>query len=142
MVERVQRRATKLVKSLANLPYSERLRELDLPTLHYRRQRADIIQLFKITHGFDKVRVNNHCNLCGRAMFKPSLATNTRGHQFKYQIQKATGPRAHFFPTRVTPAWNKLSQTTVNSKTVKEFKTRLGQEWGRHPDLFEYKFTY
>ncbi|CAH1269255.1 Hypp4131 [Branchiostoma lanceolatum] len=165
MVERVQRRATKLVKSLANLPYSERLKELDLPmaTLHYRRQRADIIQLFKITHGFDKVRVNNHCNLCGRAMFTPSLATNTRGrenetvkvsqlffaarqdktrHQFKYQIQKATGPRAHFFPTRVTPAWNKLSQTTVNSKTVKEFKIRLGQEWGRHPDLYEYQFTY
>jgi len=141
-VERVQRRATKLVKSISHLTYPERLKELELPTLHFRRQRSDIIQLFKITHGLDTVRVNNHCNLCGRAMFTPSLASNTRGHQYKYQIQKATGPRAHFFPTRVTPAWNKLSQSTVNSKSVKEFKTRLGQEWGLHPDRHEYHFSY
>ena len=35
-VERVQRRATKLVPELRNLPYPERLQTLNLPSLYYR----------------------------------------------------------------------------------------------------------
>ena len=36
-VEKVQKRATKQVKSLRGLPYEQRLRKLNLPTLRYRR---------------------------------------------------------------------------------------------------------
>ena len=48
LLENVQRRATKLVPDLKMLSYQERLRELNLPTLYYRRNRYDLIQLFKI----------------------------------------------------------------------------------------------
>ena len=40
MIENVQRRATKLVSTLKNLNYSERLKRLGLPTLEYRRERT------------------------------------------------------------------------------------------------------
>ena len=49
-IEAVQRRATKLVPNLADLSYPQRLRHLGIPSLQYRRIRADMIQVYKIMH--------------------------------------------------------------------------------------------
>ena len=57
-IENVQRRATKLVRACKNFSYPERLRKLGLPTLEYRRKRSDIIQVYKILNGIDKVDKN------------------------------------------------------------------------------------
>ena len=54
-VEKVQRRATKMLGHLKNLPYPERLRRLKLPCLEHRRKRGDIIEVYKYRHGFYKV---------------------------------------------------------------------------------------
>ena len=50
VIEKIQKRATKLVIQLKNLPYTERLKELDLHTLKYRRIRGDMIEIFKTIH--------------------------------------------------------------------------------------------
>ena len=55
MIENVQRPATKLVTSLKNYSYPERLKKLGLPTLEYRRERADLIQVFTILNNIDLV---------------------------------------------------------------------------------------
>ena len=49
-IEKVQKRATKLVISLKKLPYKERLLQLNLHTLKYRRLRGDMIEVYKIIH--------------------------------------------------------------------------------------------
>jgi len=46
-VERVQRRASKMIPSLRDRPYEERLLSLKLPTLYYRRRRGDMIQVYR-----------------------------------------------------------------------------------------------
>ena len=49
-IEKIQKRATKLVIKLKNKSYIDRLIYLNLPTLKYRRLRGDMIEVFKITH--------------------------------------------------------------------------------------------
>ena len=60
MVENVQRRASKLIPGFKNLPYPERLKQLELPTMAYRRHRGDMIEVFKIQKGYYDEDVNIH----------------------------------------------------------------------------------
>ena len=74
-VERVQRRATKLVKSIQHLQYPERLKQLNLPSLQFRRKRGDMIQVFKIINNIDRVNVHH--------FFQTVDNRATRGHPHK-----------------------------------------------------------
>ena len=66
-----------IVISLKHLPYIDRLQQLKLPTLKYRRLRGDMIEVFKIVHNYYDpgavVKLNFH----------PFSAT--RGNRFKLQ---------------------------------------------------------
>ena len=48
-------RATKIIPELANLPYEERLRQLNLTTLEDRRDRGDLIEVYTMLHGFENI---------------------------------------------------------------------------------------
>ena len=50
--KKVKRRTSKRLLGLASMPYEDRLRELKLPSLYYRRFRGDTRQIFKLIHGF------------------------------------------------------------------------------------------
>ena len=57
MLEWVQGRATKMISSLRNLSYKERLKSLGIFSLRRRRLRGDMIKVFKMIHGIDKVNL-------------------------------------------------------------------------------------
>jgi len=50
-LEKVQKRATKMIPALKNLPYKDRLKACNMSTLHYRRVREDMIETYKILSG-------------------------------------------------------------------------------------------
>ena len=141
-LERVQRRATKLVPELKHLPYITRLKQLNLPTLKYRRRRADIIETYRIITNQHSINGHCHCTICPtKQLLELSSNTNTRGHQYKLKTQITTGVRRHFFSTRVTSDWNKLQEATVTSENINIFKSRLEKEW-TDEDKFNYTFSY
>ena len=57
-LERVQRRATKMIPKLRNISYEMRLKECGLTTLETRRLRGDQIEVFKIVNGYENIDRN------------------------------------------------------------------------------------
>ena len=78
-IENVQRRATKLVKNIQHLSYSDRSRYLGLPSLQYRRLRSDMIETLRIINNIDKVNSNK---------IFPQNENTTRGHKHKIYKKK------------------------------------------------------
>jgi len=74
-VEKVQKRATKLVHGCKHLAYAERLKYLKLPTLKYHR--GDIIETYKIIHGLYDTAVAPSLMM--------SQVSHTRGNMYKLQ---------------------------------------------------------
>ena len=136
IIEQVQRRAIRLVLETKGLPYNNRLIELRLPTLNFRRQRTDIIQTFKMIKRIDSVKQDCRCPQCPSKLVLKKASGTTRGHSEQLQTQRATGYRHHFFLTRVVKMWNSLSDDTVQARTVNELKSRLRRDWRGHPDLY------
>ena len=54
-LERIQRRATKIIMGFKNKPYAERLNLVGLTTLERRRLRGDLIETFKLLTGSERV---------------------------------------------------------------------------------------
>jgi hypothetical protein len=129
-IEKVQKRATKLVREIKNKNYPDRLKYLNLDTLHFRRLRCDVIQAFRIIKGIDKVNIND--------FFTFDDHSSTRGHSLKVKKPRAsTSVRLNSFSHRVVNNWNGLKEATVNCKTLNSFKTALKKEWDKHPLKFD-----
>ena len=58
MLERVQRRATKIIQKLRNISYEMRLKECGLTTLETRRLRGDQIEVFNILNDYEHIDKN------------------------------------------------------------------------------------
>ncbi|MPC10806.1 hypothetical protein E2C01_003447 [Portunus trituberculatus] len=54
-LEQIQKIVTKMVPELKDLTYEERLKEIGLPTLQDRREKGDLITMYKIVNGIEKI---------------------------------------------------------------------------------------
>jgi len=131
-LERVQRRATKLITVMKDLSYPERLRTLKLPTLVYRRARGDMIEVYKILHNLVDSTDQSPLHLADQGA--------TRGHSFKLQKRYCrTALRAHAFSQRVVDKWNSLPEAVVSSPTLNAFKNSLDRHWSGCTNLYNYR---
>lgn len=121
-IEKIQRRATKLIPHLKHLPYEERLQVLKLPSLDFRRHRGDMIQVYKIMNGLDR--------LDPELFFQRAEGRCTRGHKDKLLMHHSRLEiRKNVFSQRIVQDWNSLSELTVAATTLNIFKSRLDKQW-------------
>ena len=120
-IEKVQRRASKLVPTLKDLPYPERLKTLNLTTLAYRRNRTDMLQVYRIINKIDFETFFTYND-------------NTRGHSKIIDKPRAnTRLRLNSFSHRVINMWNSLPEETVTSPSLNSFKNALEKVWENDP---------
>ena len=117
LIEKVQRRATRCVPGLKDRTYEERLAEMKLPSLRFRRKRGDLIEMYKHTHGLYSVK---------ESLIHYSEIGRTRGHNLKLEKRRCNlDIRKFFFTFRTVDTLNDLPEEIVNSPSVNTFKTRI-----------------
>ena len=93
-LEKVQRRATKLVPWLRKLPYAERLVRIGLPCLEQRRLRGDLIEAYKI--------ITNKEDIDPDIFFEQARIGTLRGNNKKlFKNRSRLVARQNFFSQRV-----------------------------------------
>ena len=118
VLEKVQKKATKIIPEIRHLPYRERLKACKLPTLHFRQVRGDMIEMYKILTGKYDVDAT------------PKVLrvydSTIRDNMFKLNKSRAKyDMRKFYFTNRVVSAWNSLPDHVVLSETINTFKSRL-----------------
>ena len=98
------------------MPYAERLLRLGLWTLEERRNRCDLIEVFKMFNGYTEIDI--------RVLF--TLDGNDKG--LRGHTKKICKPRfntditEYFFSNRVIDRWNSLDEDTVDAANRNCFK--------------------
>ena len=117
-IERVQRRATRMISELANLEYSERLRRCNLTILEIRRHRANLLEVYRIVHGMEDLDPGKFF------VFRDDReGRESRGHNLHILKQRfSLMVRRFCFLQRVVDHWNALSAEAVNAPTINVFK--------------------
>nr|XP_053657327.1 uncharacterized protein LOC128706451 [Cherax quadricarinatus] len=117
-LENIQRRMTKMIYCVRNLPYEDRLKALNLHSLERRRMRGDIIEVYKWMTGINKGDINK--------VLRVSNQVRTRNNGFKldkFRFRKDIGK--YWFSNRVVDAWNSLPSGVIEARTLGSFKKRL-----------------
>ena len=130
-LEGAQRRASRILPGYKELSYRERLRALQLPTLKYRRKRADMLQVWRIIHRKDDLDESN--------FFQRKEESRTRGHPLKLsKTHNRTKIRSQVFSQRIVNMWNALPESVVCAPTLNSCKSRLEKWWKDDPERYSY----
>jgi len=125
LLEKVQRRFTRMIPGLKDVPYYEGLQILGLWSLEERRICSDLIVVYKI--------INKLSNVNFDIFFEFDTNRITRGHSLKLKKKRFnTELRQHFFTDRIINLWNSLDEQIVSSTSLNCFKNGLEQLRKQH----------
>ena len=139
-LESVQRWVTSSIQGMESFSYRDRLEKLNLTTLHERRMRGDLIEVFKMLNGLSSAT--------GNVIEISTRTTNLLVNERKKNITRTM--ENDFFGSRIVKYWNKLPSNVKSSESVNGFKNNLaefrkknckrkpfGQYWELSEDIFQ-----
>eukprot|EP00116_Pleurobrachia_bachei_P007145 sb/3467407/ len=128
-VETVQRKFTKRIEGMRDLNYWDRLKKLGILSLQRRRERYNIIMVWKMANGEapNNIGIRFYQNQrLGKRAEVPTCPTNTQSSvASKFQ---------NSFASRATRLWNTLPSDVNSAKDLAGFKILLGKWLKRMPD--------
>ena len=135
---RYKKRYSKMIKQIAHLMYSERLKVLNFPTMKYHHTRGDMIELYKIVTGkYDCICIP------GLKLYVANSEAQTWGHRYKLTQTYCTySMRQHFLIDWSLPVWNSLPDSVVAAKSGNIFKTQLDRFWSNQEFVYNYKANW
>ncbi len=121
----VQRRDTRMITSLRNKSYIERLASLNLFSLEKRRHRGKLTECFKLLKGFTNVDASK--------LFSLDNTSRTRSNGVKLRCKEVQlGSTKLFFTNDVVREWYKLPPSVVQCDTINSFKNKLDHHFLNH----------
>ena len=123
LIERVQKRATRMIPSVRELDYTARLEALKLPSLQHRRRRGDMIQAYNIFSGRDRVDAqklfpeheSSTMQMSQMENLQASTKIGTTKALFHLQSSKGLEPS--------------IAPNIIEAETLDQFKARLDKYW-------------
>ncbi|XP_076452198.1 uncharacterized protein LOC143287843 [Babylonia areolata] len=106
-----------MVPSLANSTFEDRPARMKIPSMQYRRDRRDMIEVYKFSHGLYKVE---------SPLVLENSNRQTRGHNLRLKKRPCNGQmRQHYFSFRGVNPWNALPDSVVSAPSLNALKARL-----------------
>ncbi len=133
VLERVQRRASKIPTTMRHLTYEQRLKVWDLTTLEVRRRRGDLIQMHKIHHDLEDVDWFTGPRYAPNTATRSAENNNSRIMREYFPSRSCNdfcrhvSVRHEFFLNRVVGDWNRLSNDQISAPTSHVFKSRISE---------------
>ena len=118
-IENVQRAFTRKIYGMSELGYWERLQSLDLLSLQRRRQRYELIHVWKIYHGMVP-------NCVGMEFHVGRLGVQAKTQKYPYWADTRRATQLNnSFSFRAPHLWNHLPREVSLSASLPEFKSNL-----------------
>jgi len=119
-IEKVQRQAARFVcgEYSWDSSVSKMIKDLGWSDLARRRRNTRLTMLYKIANGLVAIEPNNY-------LIPGSSRTRSNNNQKYMQIHTSTPAYQHSFFPGTIPHWNKLSQASIDAKSVEAFKSHL-----------------
>ena len=129
----MQQRAIRMISNLRGRLYEDRLREVGLTTLVERRTRGDMITMYRLMTGKDRVDSTLWFDMATQR----EGATSTRQVRGHLNVDIPQPGRLQLrrgqFSQRVALCWNSLPDWVKQAQTVNHFKNNLDKHW--YPEL-------
>ena len=119
LLERTQAKATAMVQGLKGLNAEERRRKLGLMTLEDRRERGDLIEVYKILSGLTRMDPTE---------FWEVREARNGARLVKELAKNGKRQRQGFFSYRVVQKWNLLPAELKLAPSLTSFKNRLDEK--------------
>ena len=119
ILENVQKRVIRMTSGLSSSTYEEKLKEVGLTTLEERRERGDMIEVWKILHNKEDVDPATWFKLASE---HSEQETRMSSDPWNVKIPTSkTEARKHFFSVRTPAKWNNLPREIKSAEMLISF---------------------